>query len=74
MREVKHYICERCGSEYNNKAAAEKCEAGHILTVGIYAARYRSITFDGSGYPDRVTIRMKDGKLVYFKRAGVADS
>ena len=29
MKEVKHYICETCGTEYGDKRTCEMCEKGH---------------------------------------------
>ena len=43
MREVRHYICEICGTEYNNKSKAENCEKRHCKPIEIVKCRYLSI-------------------------------
>lgn len=35
MKEVKHFICEICGTEYNDKNNCLKCEKGHKTPVKI---------------------------------------
>ena len=44
MKEVKHYICEICGTEYNDKAKAQGCEKGHKKPIEIIKASYISIS------------------------------
>lgn len=68
MREIKHYICEICGTEYNEKMKAQKCEKGHCKPVEIVNARYLSISNNAKGYPDRITVKMADGTEQIYKR------
>ncbi len=32
MKEVKHYICDICHTEYNDKFSCQKCEKSHKKT------------------------------------------
>lgn len=68
MKEVKHYVCETCGTEYNNKANCESCEKGHHKPVGINGANWSPMKNDGSGYPAKVHIRMSNGEVITYKR------
>ena len=68
MKEVKHYICEVCGTEYNDKSKAQACEKGHKNPVEIIDARYISIGNDNKGYPTSITVKMSDGSERIYKR------
>lgn len=68
MKEVKHYICEICGTEYNEKSKAEACEKGHKKPVEITNADYISISNDRKGYPMRITVKMSDGTVCIYER------
>ncbi len=68
MKKVKHYICEICGTEYNNKNDCVKCEKGHCKPVSIAVARYISMAQNKSGYPVEICVKMDDGKTVTYKR------
>ena len=68
MKEVKHYICEICGTEYNDKSKAVKCEKGHCKPVEIVKSRYLKIEDNAKGYPIKITVKMADGKEVEYKR------
>ncbi len=68
MKKVEHYICEVCGTEYNEKQKAVDCEKGHHEPKSIVKARYQSVCNDQSGYPDRIDVKMDDGKIVTYKR------
>ncbi len=68
MIEVKHYICEICGTEYRDKAAAESCEKCHKCTVEITKQRYVSKSQNGAGYPVALEVQMSDGTFQTYKR------
>lgn len=68
MKEVKHYICEFCGTEYSDKNKCIQCEKGHNMPVSIDGATYVPIKCDGSGYPSRVHIKMSNGETITYKR------
>ena len=44
VKEVKHYICEICNTEYNNKCSCEQCEKSHKKIAKVKAAHYISVT------------------------------
>lgn len=68
MKEVKHYICEICGAEYNDESKAQVCEKGHKKPVEIVKAGYVSIDNNKTGYPIRITVKMSDGSEHTYKR------
>lgn len=68
MKKVQHYICELCGTEYNEKEKCERCEKGHKRPTGIVGANFTPITSDGSGYPAKVHILMNNGETITYKR------
>lgn len=68
MKEVKHYICEICGTEYNDKKKCTDCEKGHKKPVKILKASYRPISTNALGIPDRIEVEMEDGSKFEYKR------
>lgn len=68
MKEVKHYICEMCGTEYKDKKRCNDCEHGHVRPVAICQARYIPISDNAKGYPLSISIEMEDGEVVLYKR------
>lgn len=43
MKKVEHYICEICGTEYNEKEKCKLCEYGHHRPKGIDGAQWYPI-------------------------------
>ena len=68
MKEVKHYICEICGTEYAEKEKCAKCEKSHKKAVEIVKMRHLSFSQDQKGYPLSIDVKMNDGKIVTYKR------
>jgi hypothetical protein len=68
MKKVEHYICELCGTEYNDKKKCEECETGHVKPTEIDDATWIAIKRDGSGYPTKVHIKMSNGNTITYKR------
>lgn len=68
MKEVKHYICEICGTEYNDKSKAQQCEKGHCKPIEIVKSRYLSIKDNQKGYPLEITVKMSDGTEQKYKK------
>lgn len=68
MKEVKHYICEVCGTEYNDKNKAQKCEKGHCKPLGIVKCRYLKLENNLKGYPFQIIIKMADGTEQAYRR------
>jgi len=61
LKEVKHYICEICGTEYNDKIKAQHCEKGHCKPLEIIKERYLSAGNNAKGYPLEIIVKMADG-------------
>lgn len=68
MKKVEHYICELCGTEYNDEKKCEECETGHVKPEGIERAEWISIKKDNSGYPTKIHVKMSNGKTITYKR------
>ena len=68
MKKIERFICEVCGTEYNDKAQCGRCEEIHKKPQEIVNAKYRPITMDGTGYPDHLDIRMSDGQTIRYKK------
>ena len=67
MKEIKHYICEFCGTEYNDKAKAQNCEKGHCKPIEIVKCRYSSIDNNIRDYPIEIIVKMEDGTTHRYK-------
>ena len=68
MKEIKHYICEMCGTEYNDKKRAQACERSHFQPEEIVNSHYQPASVDASGYPINIEVKMSDGRKVVYKR------
>ena len=68
MKEVKHYICETCGTEYAEKQKCIDCGKSHKKAVEIVKMRFLSKTQNGKGYPHSIDVKMSDGEVVTYKR------
>lgn len=68
MKEIKHYICEICGTEYKDKLNAQKCEKNHCELDSIEKCRYLSYEYNNKGYPISIDVRMMNGQIVTYKR------
>ena len=68
MKEIKHYICEICGTEYKDKFKAQKCEKNHCEPINIEKCRYLSYEYNNKGYPVSIDVRMKDGQILTYKK------
>lgn len=68
MKEVKHYICEICGTEYNDKKKCQDCEKGHVMPKEIVGHNHISMRNNASGYPTMVRIKMSNGETIIYKR------
>lgn len=68
MKEIKHYICEICGTEYREKTKARECEKAHKKPKKIQHSDYHSLSVDASGYPAKIHVEMSDGKIVLYKK------
>lgn len=68
MKEAKYYVCECCGTQYASKENAIDCEKNHKAPVSIVSTRSLSKAQDATGYPVTITVKMRDGKQVVYKR------
>ena len=68
MKEVKHYICEVCGTEWNDKTKCQKCEDSHYKPLKIVGTKYVSVSNNHKGYPVSITVSMSDGTTQVYKR------
>lgn len=67
MKEQKLYICECCGTQYKDKAECLQCEKSHKKAVEIHDMRFHACR-TSSNYPDKVELKMADGKMVWYHR------
>lgn len=68
MKEVKHYICEICGTEYSDKAKCQQCEKTHCQPKEIVKSKYIGYINNQKGYPVSITVKMSDGTEQVYKR------
>jgi len=71
MKEIKHYMCEYCHTEYTSIDEAQTCEKSHKAPKEIIDAVYKSIDAEIYGYPVTVLIRMSDGNKVLYRQQRV---
>jgi hypothetical protein len=68
MKEVKHYICEVCGTEYKEKTVCQQCEKGHKRPVAIVDAKFVAIKQNEKGLPSSIEVKFDDGLTYIYKR------
>ena len=70
MKIINQYKCEVCGTTYTDKKKCEACESGHKKPTKITNRRYRAIGINASGFPDKITVAIKDGEEAVYKFIG----
>lgn len=68
MKEVKHYVCDFCHTEYNDKNKCIECEQHHCKPKKIKNARYVSFDNNKAGYPISIEVLMENGETILFKK------
>lgn len=68
MKQIALYVCEHCGTQYSDKAEAQRCEKNHKHPKEIRKCRYHAIRNDASGYPSTIIVTFEDGSECQFKR------
>ena len=68
MKEVMHYVCEVCGTEYDNKYECARCEKGHRMPVKFIGSKYQPITINALGIPDVISIEFDNGEVYGYHR------
>lgn len=68
MKEIMQYKCERCGTLYEDKDRALKCEKGHKLATKIVSVNYMRHIYDNTGYPNKILVEFDDGTTKEYKR------
>lgn len=68
MKEVKHYICDICHTEYNDKCQCQQCEKSHKKSMRIIREHYVSKTQNKKGYPHKIDVEFEDGSVLTYKR------
>ena len=67
MKEIKLYVCEKCGAQYSIEENAKKCEQHHIESVEIVKEKFLPYNISSSGYPIKLSVRMSDGKIITYR-------
>jgi hypothetical protein len=75
MKEIRRYVCEFCGVNFDSKEKARLCETSHTIPKEIKSARYVSSNKNGdpkcnyaNNYPEAITILMSNGKEIDYTR------
>ena len=64
MKEVIHYACEICGTEYDDKFECERCEKTHRMPVKFIGSKYHP--FDN--FPYTISIEFDDGEVYGYHK------
>ena len=67
MKSLQLYVCEHCGTQYKDKKECKKCEDNHKIALEIHDMRFHSCK-DIVNYPDKVELKMSDGKMIWYHR------
>lgn len=62
------YRCEICGTDYNDRDQAERCEEYHKTDLVIEKVEYKPCDWVNHGFPDTVILKSKDGKTAIYRQ------
>lgn len=66
MKEIKKYLCELCGTEYDSFEEAKECELYHKKIKGYEVPNKKYVP--NEMYPRFITVKFEDGsKMTYQK-------
>ena len=68
MKELKLFVCETCGTRYNDKRTCKECEDSHVKPKQISGARYVAFKNNKAGYPCRILVEFEDGEILEYSR------
>lgn len=68
MIEKKLFVCEYCGSQYEDEETCRLCESFHKPLKKIVSYAYNPYDIDHNGYPKCVMCKMSDGTRVWYHR------
>ena len=68
MKKVELYLCEMCGTQYNDKVKCEECEKSHKKPIEIFESKYLPYAVNHKGYPQSLEVKMSDGKIITYRR------
>ncbi len=68
MKKLELYVCEVCGTQYNDKTKCKMCEKSHYMRFVITGQRYLPYTVDKTGMPITIDLTDADGKVYRYKR------
>lgn len=74
MKEVTHFVCETCGTEFSEREKCEACETGHARKLKICHADYRPIGVLATGFPSMIRVEGAVGDrkfLAEYRLAGM---
>ena len=74
MKRVEHYVCDICGTMYNDENTAMKCEMHHVLPKKVLLKEIEKsawipITQSASSfykYPKCIKVQMEDGSVCTY--------
>ena len=64
MKEQRLYVCEMCGTKYNEKERALDCEKAHMRPVGFAGMKFHA----NAAVPDWIEVTFSDGSSCRYKR------
>ena len=68
MKQIKHYKCEICETEYSDVERCQRCEQSHIAPQTIAKARYLPNSVETKNYPVELNIVFGDGTIRTYRR------
>lgn len=60
MKKEIFFVCEKCGTKFQEAEKAEKCETSHKKIKRIISAEYKSLGHDSSGLPSIISVEFKN--------------
>ena len=70
MKKLELYQCEVCNTQYSDKKKAMDCEKSHKMPTSCVGKKYRAVSSNPDGYPDKVMVTFNDGSTAEYEFKG----
>lgn len=67
MKEISHFACDICHTEYRERERCAECEESHRKPVRIFGSHYVAQDKNLLGYPISIDVEFENGNIKTYK-------